>query len=175
MSSNRRLVSSDVHQQELRPSTSSPFSSLPPYSGKPIQVPQHCHFRTPPSLVHYLIIYTTLLLFNMFVPIPKAKVSFDLISIYTLIELGHSALRPDSISLLFGRPFLSTTLGHFRSRGWHSIILSLVKSLAIDRMFRLEALTVIQSWMEAKVAITETSFGLGAGVPRHASACSQLP
>jgi hypothetical protein len=111
----------------------------------------------------------------MVVPTPKAEVSFDLISIYTLMEIGHSTLRPDSISLLFSRPFLSTTLGYFRSRGWHSVILSPVNSLASDLMFRLDALTVIQSWMEAKVAITEFSFELGAGVPRHASACSQLP
>jgi hypothetical protein len=114
-----------------------------------------CKSRTfPPSAVSHLIIYTTLLLFNMFVPIPQAEVSFDLISTYTLIELGHSTLWPDYISLLFRRPFPSTTLGHFRNRDWHSVIPTPVNSLALDRMFRPEALTVTQSWMEEKVAIT---------------------
>jgi hypothetical protein len=88
--------------------------------------------KNPPSIVQHLVIYATILLFNIFLPIPEVKVSFVLISIYTLFELGHSILRPNSISPLFNRPFLSPTLGHFWSRGWHSIILSPLNSLAFD-------------------------------------------
>jgi hypothetical protein len=101
--------------------------------------------------------YTTFVLFNIFLPIPEVKVSFVFLSIYALFELGHSIFRPDSIFLLFNRPFLSTTLGHLWSQGSYSLILSLLNLLAFDRAFRLEleARTAIHSWME-EVKVTMT-------------------
>jgi hypothetical protein len=88
--------------------------------------------QIPPFMIYHTVIYTILFLFDIFLLISLVKVSFVLVAIDTLSELGHSMLWPTSISPLFNRPFFSPTLGHFWNGGWHFIILSLVNSLAFD-------------------------------------------
>jgi hypothetical protein len=79
---------------------------------------------------YHLYQYATVILLNIFLPIAEVRVLAVLLAIYTSFEIGHTILRPGSGTPLFNAPFYCPTLGSFWSKGWHSIILSPLMTLA---------------------------------------------
>jgi hypothetical protein len=88
----------------------------------------------PPAerTLHHVLCFVVVPALYFFVHTAEVNVLFVLVCIYAVFESGHSILRPGSRTPLFNYPFLQPTLGAFWSKGWHTIILSPLQSIAIE-------------------------------------------
>jgi hypothetical protein len=86
--------------------------------------------RAPPSWRYHAAQYAGVALLNAIAPLAEARALGVVLAIYTVFELGHRALRPDSRTTLFDRPLAAPGLGAFWRKGWHAILLSPLSSLA---------------------------------------------
>jgi hypothetical protein len=76
--------------------------------------------------------YVVVGVLNLALPLPEVRVLGVLLTIYTVFELGHSIIRPDSRAPLFNNPVRAPGLAAFWRKHWHAIILSPLSSLAFE-------------------------------------------